>query len=505
MKKQFLKASFTGGIQILINSLLIFITIPVFIKQFGLELYGVFALLLLIGNLNVFMNLGLNTSLIKFLAEQGKCNQSNYDIAVSFLILLFLLTPITMVGLYFNYSLLKNIFNIGEKFLTTDTLTLFNLLLISNSIILLGQIFSSALDAMQLVHLNNTYMMIYNISYWGMILLSLYISPSFASIGFSIISATLLWFIIVLISFYKHWGKITTKGLKPNFLITAKKIYSYGIKLYTSGFISFFYEPITKLLISHFIGLNAVGFFDIAIKVRNQIWNLIGKLFYPIFPLISQIDDTLLIRKLIHKIERIAAFLIVPIFASVIYLSYPFVNIWIGKDVSIISLTMIPIICGYLIGIIVMPNYQFLMAKGYPEKTVVIQILNVIVNGALFFISLPIFGYYSIIIANVGAILSSFTLTLYYQKKYLDSLIFDSFIQFKKLIVILLTNLFLGFLLSLMIVSDLFKIIIIPFSLVGVSIVTYRMLRIFNIEDIDSFFDFNPRLSSLLQHILIKN
>src|SRR4030067_2963408 len=112
MRKQVIIGSASGGLQIILNSILILITIPVFISRLGLTLYSIFSLLLLIGNLNVFLNLGLNSSLVKYLAEQGKSIQSNYDIAANFIFLSSIVFPLTIIGIYFNDFILINIFNI---------------------------------------------------------------------------------------------------------------------------------------------------------------------------------------------------------------------------------------------------------------------------------------------------------------------------------------------------------------------------------------------------------
>ncbi|MCZ7614315.1 MAG: polysaccharide biosynthesis C-terminal domain-containing protein [Ignavibacteriaceae bacterium] len=131
---------------------------------------------------------------------------------------------------------------------------------------------------------------------------------------------------------------------------------------------------------------------------------------------------------------------------------------------------MISITVAYLLAVIVVPVYQYLMAKGYPGKTIIIQILNVIVNTCLFFLTLPWIGYNAAVISSVGSILSSFTLTLYYQKKYLNSLILDNFKQLWKSFLILSINILIGLALSEIIEKDILKIIIIPLVLITVSV-----------------------------------
>ncbi|GIK61340.1 MAG: oligosaccharide flippase family protein [Ignavibacteriota bacterium] len=504
MKKKLLWSSITGTFQVILNTVLIFIVIPVFISTLGLHSYSIFSLLLLFNNLNVFMNLGLNTSLIKYVAEQGRSQQSNYDIAVSFSLLFIVLIPISTAAIFFTEFFLSNVFNISQVYITSGTTLLFNAIIISNCFLLLGQIFSAVLDAQQKVYLNNAALILYNFLYWGLILLSLLKFPGFTAISISILTATIVWFVVVYILFKKTWGSFKLRGVRKNFLITAKKQLSYGVKLYLSGSISFFHEPLTKLLISHFVGLTEVAFFDIAIRLKNQLWNLTSRVFYPLFPFISQLSDKEKIRKLIHTVEQKTAFLIIPIVCIVIYVSKPFVEIWIGNDVEVISVSMISITVAYLLAVIVVPVYQYLMAKGYPGKTIIIQILNVIVNTCLFFLTLPWIGYNAAVISSVGSILSSFTLTLYYQKKYLNSLILDNFKQLWKSFLILSINILIGLALSEIIEKDILKIIIIPLVLITVSVYMFRVLKIFSREEINKFAVSESTLLKVADKIFVK-
>jgi peptidoglycan biosynthesis protein MviN/MurJ (putative lipid II flippase) len=82
-----------------------------------------------------------------------------------------------------------------------------------------------------------------------------------------------------------------------------------------------------------------------------------------------------------------------------------------------------------LFGHTVVPMYVFLMAKGYASKTILIQSLNVVVNIGVFLLCFPWLGYFAIVIANAVAIVSGFLLVVYYQRRYLDSMIFDTMEQ----------------------------------------------------------------------------
>ena len=72
MRKTLLKNSSSGVFQFIITAILTFIGIAVFLNKLGSVAYGVFAAVSVIGSLNVLVSFGLDSSLIKFIAEQGK-------------------------------------------------------------------------------------------------------------------------------------------------------------------------------------------------------------------------------------------------------------------------------------------------------------------------------------------------------------------------------------------------------------------------------------------------
>lgn len=502
MRKRFYLNSLSGGIQLILNSLLIFAALPLMIKKLGAELYGIFSLLLLIGNLNTFINLGLNTTLIKFLAEQGKTRDSDKDILVSITLLLVLLIPISILCFIFSDFILLQILKIPLKYFTVETKTIYYLLLLSNILVLLGQIFSAVLDSIQKIYLSNMLQTVYNFLYWGLILTSLYLFNNLAGVGWGIFIAAVFWFISVAYYSLKSWGKLDVSGIKEEFWSCAKKQLSYSLKLYSSGVIGFFFEPFSKIMLAHFIGIREVGFLDVAFRFKTMIWNLITKILYPIFPYISSITDYTHLRNFIHDVEQKLAFLIIPVVAIVIYVTYPFVNIWLGKNVEIISISTLFITTAYLFVIIVLPVYQYFMVKGQPGKTVLMQSLNVIINGLVFLLAYKNFGYYGIIISNLSASASSLMLCLYYQKKSLNSLIFNDFRQLSKFVIILVLLLVSGFLLNTLLQGDIVKIIIFPLFFSVVSLLLYRLFNVFNENDVKKYFGNNP-LQKFLSKLLI--
>ena len=328
---------------------------------------------------------------------------------------------------------------------------------------------------------------------------------SLEAIGDMILLTSVAWFCIVGYAAFRVWGHLHVEGLRGNFIYITKKQLSYSVQIYASGIMGFFYEPLTKLLVSHYIGLAEVGYYDIALRVRNQIWGVIGKLLYPLFPLIAQLKDEVKVRLLVHDLEQKTFFLVVPLVVLMMFLSRPFVALWLGEDIDAISMTIAYIVSAYLVGsATVLPNYQYLMAKGHASKTVILQSVNVVVNAVVFFFTYSWMGYYAVIAGGATAILSSFGLSVYYQKKYLSSLIFDSPRQLGLLLTVLLVDVALAGALDSLLLNNLSKLISITIAIGLASAAMFRFLRLINSEDIVRYFGEKGRLSTVGLKIFVR-
>lgn len=503
MRKLLVKNSLSGVAQSFINMALVFTTIPVFIRMLGSEEYGVFSLIIVVGSLNTFTNLGLTSSLIKFLAEQGKAKESHYDIVVTFCLTIFVLLPFTVAAIFFNKFVLLNILKVPAS-LFDEARWFYLFILGANFFLMIGQVAKAILDSGQRIVTTNLLQILYNFIYWGLILFVLLLGYHLPGVGLASFLAAFIWFISVTYKSLKYWGNFSLSGIRKNYKRIAKKQLSYGAKIYASGLIGFFYIPLTKILISNFIGITEVGFFDISLRFKNQLWGIISKVLYPLYPLICSLKDKAKIRLLVHDLEQKTFFFVIPVITTVIFVTYPFIQLWIGQNVRIIAISSMFIISAHLIGsTTVLPNYQFLIAKGHAQKTIILQGSNVFFNALIFFITFKWLGYYAVIAGNVGAILSSFTLSLYYQKKYLNSLIFDSWRQLVELSILAVVNFFLGYLLSIVLLSSWAKIILIPVTLAVTTLFMFRYLKLFSKEDILRYAGNNQLIKSIGIKILV--
>lgn len=504
MRTNLAKSSLTGVAQFLVNTALVFFTIPTFVRILGTDAYGVFSLVAIVGSVNTFANLGLNSSLVFFLAKQGKTQESDHDIIVTFIVLLSILLPLTAIGLLYQDQILTNIFSIPNQ-LMNDGKWLFVSALICNVFVLVGQTFTAVLDSQQKIYLTNSFQMIYNFAYWSLILLAISLDYALKGVAIATLVATVIWFSIVVVSALQSWGGLSLKGLKRNAKRIARKQLSYGLQIYAAGVVSLFYEPITKIFISRFVGVPAVGVFDIGLRVRNQVVGLVTKLLSPLYPAISQLTDEDKIRSLIHDVEQKTFFIVMPLAGIAILAAKPAVGLIFHANVDAISNTVAYLVVAYLVcSTTILPMYLFLMAKGYASKNVFLQSMNVIVNAAVLFVALPWLNYYAAVASNVVAIASTFAVILFFQKKYLNSLIFDNVEQVLKVFLSFIVAVGLGYACRFLVPTDIWKLVLSACVVVIVTTLFYRQFAVVKAADILRYFGERNALSRISSRLLLR-
>jgi len=483
MKRQLLKNSLTGALQSIVFMSLVFTVIPVFMARLGAQQYGIFSAVTILGNLNVLTSLGLTNALVKFLAEQGRSQESNLDILVVLILTASILVPLLLIGIPLNRFVLLKVLNLPPEYLSEEN-TLYILMLLSYFFLFLGQVFKAILDSLQKVDLNNYLQIVYNFAYWGSFLLLLELGYGLAELGMAMLVCSVIWCALSGYFALKSWGKITHTGLRKEFGRIAKKQISYGIRIYFGGLATFFFEPFTKVLISHYIGTTQVGFFDIAVRIKTQVEGLISKILSPLYPFLASLKDRDKIRLYVHDLGQKVLLTVTPVIVLVVVAVKPFINVWLKQNVEVVSISTILIVSAHLLYTAIIPNYYYLLAHGRAGKIVLVHSVLLVLNILVFFLMYRYIGYYAAVLGNVVSILASFFSFLYFQNRYLSSLFFDSLEQFTKLLSAAALLLGLGLSLNFFLPSNVSRILIDPIVIAAASVFLYRHFGMITREDI---------------------
>lgn len=423
MKKKIFINSFTGVFQVIVNSILLFVTIPVFIKTLGMERYGLVSLILTINGLGAIATFGFNTSLLKYISEQGKIKESNYDITVALFVISILIIPIAIIASHFSELILSLVFRIQPTNINEDLKEFFDFVLWTNVILILGQIPTAILDSMQKIYISNGLQIIYNITNRSYMLFILLTNPTLSSIGKSIFGPTVLWFLLICYISAYQWRLISIEGLSKNFWRIVKKHFTYGTKVFATGFVGMLYEPLTKILINAFLGLHDVAFFEIALRLKGFVWSIGERFLYPIAPMLAGNNDKEQVKRYITKVEQFLFIFSWPIIIVIFFVIHDVIYIWLHENNTILAWSTAIIMSSYIMALVVMPTYFFLMVKNKPHKALFLQICNVLINTVLFFLLVPLWGCFGAVISYSLAIVVTFAISIYYNIQHFDSTI----------------------------------------------------------------------------------
>lgn len=416
----FYKNSVSGILQFIFTSVLTFVSIPLFINKLGIEAYGAFSMITLIGNLNILANLGLNVSLIKFISEQGKTQESDHDILVSCLVIVSVIVPISAAIIIGQPYILKNVMGFSDS-LISQVRILYLCVVIANVFLIVGQLFAAVLDAQQYIYLTNIFQGIYSLLYWGGSILTILTGFGMTGVGITILASAFVWFLLVTVAMFKKWGTLSVQGLSANFERIIRKQFAHAGKLYSSGLVSLLFEPLTKIMVSRMVGVAEVGYLEIAYKIRTQLWSLVTKATYPLYPKIAVETNIAKVSSLIVNFQALIIICLAPIITLFVFLLQDTLAIWIGSTNSVIISAALWISVTYLIGAVAIPVYYYLMSKQHAGKTLWLQSINVIVNCLVILGCYRTLGVFSAVLGNSLAILSSLCLSLFLQRKYLTT------------------------------------------------------------------------------------
>jgi O-antigen/teichoic acid export membrane protein len=502
--KQLIKNSFIGIIQFILTAILTLISVPVFIHKLGMELYGIFAVVSVVGNLNLLANFGLNSALLVYVAKQGKCRESDHDIIVTQIIMGALTTIFTILAIVFSDFIIRDVFSIPVEY-KVEAKNLLLFLVFANSFLLFGQTYTAIIDAKQKLHITYICQFIYSLIYWGGMILVLSLGGHLTMIGMIAFITSIIWFFLVMFFSLRIWGKLEINGVLKNFKKTAKKQLTYGFKIYLAGLTGFMFEPFSKILLSNFIGLNAVALFEIGIRIKSQINGLFSKAFYPLLPFIANSPDNYDLKSKVFDFSKKIQLIVIPICIVLVFILTVLTNLWLGnvnfEQASVFTITLT--ISMLLFSTPILPIYLYLAAKNKADKNIWIQFSSVVVNTILFITFYRIMGLYTILFSNSFAFLASYSIGNYYHYKYLGANFRKESPYYLKLIIFGITCSIACVLVRHFIPFSLWDLLIYPF-IVGLSFIFFvRHQKLLTNDDMELYFGYIPFLKNNLIRLLI--
>ncbi|MES2411907.1 MAG: polysaccharide biosynthesis C-terminal domain-containing protein [Bacteroidota bacterium] len=415
-KNKLIKNSLSAIIQVIIVGLVYLLLYRYLLDAIGIELLGVWSLIIATTSLALIANFGISTSIIKFVSTyytRGDFESLKKLIFTSCVFIL--VTYLLISGLIL---LLGNIIlpYFIEKTYISIALEVLPYSLVSLIINAVSGVISSCLDGIQKNYVKSYILSFSSIFLFG---LSLLLTPDYGLKGL-VFAQIFQGILVLLLSFYfisKYLKGVISfrwNWSKPLF----SEIINYGLKMQALSFMQMSFEPVTKAFLSKFGGLAMVGYYEMASRLVSQIRGIIVSANQVIIPVVAEAkernDNS--VKTIYVKTFSIILFLNILITSAILVFTPLISQIWIGKIVPFFLFGVVINSIVVFINISSNPGYFSYLGEGKLNWLIISYAAILITNTILGYVLGLNFNGYGVILAwNLAFMIGSLIIVFSFQ------------------------------------------------------------------------------------------
>ena len=404
-------------IQVVVVGIVYLILYKFILTQIGVELLGVWSLIIATTSLASLANFGISSSIVKFVSTYKTRKRTDLISKLIFTSLIFIIITYTLISIliYFLGTHILHFF-IEEDYINI-ALTILPFSLISLIINATNSIFNSTIDGIQKNYIKSYIIILSTIVF---LFLSILLTPQFGILGlvYSQIFQSLV-VLILTVLFLTKKSNISI-NLRWNWDTKLfKEIFNYGTKIQVASILEMTFEPITKFLLSKYGGLNMVGYYEMASRLLVQLRSLIVSANQVIIPIIaeSKENNPSYIKTIYKKTFSIVLYLNILLTTSILVLTPIISLLWIGHYESIFVNSLILCSISTFLNISAGPAYFNYMGEGKLNWILISIFISFIINILLgYFLGLKFGGIGVIISFNFALSVHAFLLLTSYHK-----------------------------------------------------------------------------------------
>ncbi|OGU16579.1 MAG: hypothetical protein A2076_02570 [Geobacteraceae bacterium GWC2_53_11] len=189
-----------------------------------------------------------------------------------------------------------------------------------------------------------------------------------------------------------------------------KMIFGFSWKVQVSNITQLLVYQVDRVLLSHYVGLEAVSFYEISYRIASQARGFITSIFSPILPAASALHAVEGNDKIVGLYKRsfkYMAITVVPFMTLLIALAHPFMRTWMGAEYDTSAITMQLLLIAYTITLFTGPGSFILSGINKPQVGMKSSAMAGLTNLTLCWLLVQTVGYYGIIIGIATSMLTS--------------------------------------------------------------------------------------------------
>lgn len=307
------------GLSQIMIYLFAFFTLPALTKNFGTELYGVWAqIIVTIGLLNPILTLHLGTAAVRYLSAENDKNKLNQPFSNMF----WLIVIITLIAIFIAI-LLKT--NLSYLLFKTDIYETYIILAFiwAGTGALFGFLIAFLRARGKIKELSLINIICYTLKFIPLVIL--------AYLGFSLYIIIIVQIIVELIFIISLFSNTTSKiGFKKPNTYNLRKYLSFSIPQIPSGALLWIIDSSDRYFITGFLGLSQTGIYSASYSIGSLISMFFFPISFVIYPLISTFwenDEIYSVKKYLEYSTKLFLFLGIPASFGLYILSNPLLQV----------------------------------------------------------------------------------------------------------------------------------------------------------------------------------
>ena len=394
--------SFYHAVKSVVSLLLLLVVMPYAVGVLGKELYGIWALAAVVTSYAQLGDLGIAESVVKYAAEYHARQDGNAINRLANTVIVAYVCLASLVGgvLWLALPVIARDVLLIPAELLTEAVTVFRLSLGIFFVNLVAGVFASLILATQQMG----YATAINIvsACLGAVGAVTFLWQGFGLRGLLLTNALVALVATVLNVWVARrlFPCLDLRPLRWANVTTLREIMGYSWKTQTSNLAQLLIFQLDRILLSRYLGLEAVTFYEVGSNAALYVRTFVVALFAPMLPAASALQvsqERPLLVGLYRRAFKFMALAAVVLCLLAAGLAAPFMVLWMGKGFELSAVTLQLLMPVYLLNVLTAPGVFLLNGMGRPGIAMRAAVLAAIANLVLCLPLVKFAGYYGLI------------------------------------------------------------------------------------------------------------
>lgn len=392
---------------------LVFLT-PYILHKLGVETFAVWSLVFVVANYLGLLDFGIRTSFAKYIAEyHTKKDQEAINAVVNCGLLFYLGFSVFIIGVTLVLrEQVVLILKIPASIYAESMFAILGMVLVfclSNTF----SIFEAVLVGLQRMDVQNRILIF--ASFFNVGGTFFFLEKGFGIRGLVINYGIVILVTILLNAYFSHrllpFVRIGWSRVRKDIF---RKLFNFGIKMQICNFAVMVHTQADKIILSHFLGLSFVTFYELGQKAANAVRTLPMLLLTALVPAVSELEasnDRKRLMQLYHRGSKYISLMVFPLIFFSIIVAHDLFDLWVGEGFNLAALGFQVLVIGYGINVLTGMGTSLVRGIGKPEYETRYAVITLIMQLVLSIILVQVLGFRGVLLS---VLITAVTAALYF-------------------------------------------------------------------------------------------